>query len=137
MTHPLVHTIELNKVYRGRASPVHAVSNVSISINAGEFVAICGRSGSGKSSLLYLLGLLAEPDSGLVRTERPRRFLAQGDEPSGDPMRFDRIRFSIAGSLAAFAWAAAVAVLAAVVAALPVLLWPLSRAPAALLREAL
>ena len=65
MTHPLVRTIELNKVYRGSASPIHAVSNVSISINAGEFVAICGRSGSGKSSLLYLLGLLAEPDSGL------------------------------------------------------------------------
>jgi putative ABC transport system ATP-binding protein len=65
MTRPLVRTIELNKVYRGSASPVHAVSNVSISINAGEFVAICGRSGSGKSSLLYLLGLLAEPDSGL------------------------------------------------------------------------
>jgi putative ABC transport system ATP-binding protein len=65
MTYPPVRTIELNKVYRGSASPVHAVSNVSISINSGEFVAICGRSGSGKSSLLYLLGLLAEPDSGL------------------------------------------------------------------------
>jgi putative ABC transport system ATP-binding protein len=61
---PLVRAIELNKVYRSSAKPVCAVSNVSISITAGEFVAICGRSGSGKSSLLYLLGLLAQPDSG-------------------------------------------------------------------------
>jgi putative ABC transport system ATP-binding protein len=60
----LVHAIELNKVYRGSANPVRAVANVSISIDAGEFVAICGRSGSGKSSLLNLLGLLAQADSG-------------------------------------------------------------------------
>lgn len=64
MTGPLVRALGLNKVYRGGASPVRAVANVSILIDAGEFVAICGRSGSGKSSLLYLLGLLAQPDSG-------------------------------------------------------------------------
>jgi hypothetical protein len=44
---------------------------------------------------------------------------------------------TVAGSLAAFAWAAAVAVLAAGLAALPILLWPLCRSPAELLREAL
>jgi putative ABC transport system ATP-binding protein len=60
----LVRATRLNKVYRSTAAPVRAVADVSISIDAGEFVAICGRSGSGKSTLLHLLGLLAEPDSG-------------------------------------------------------------------------
>ena len=64
MTNPLVRATDLNKVYRSNATPVRAVVDVSISIAAGEYVAVCGRSGSGKSSLLHLLGLLAEPDFG-------------------------------------------------------------------------
>ena len=64
MTSMLVYATNLNKVYRSNAAPVRAVVNVSISIAAGEYVAICGRSGSEKSTLLHLLGLLAAPDSG-------------------------------------------------------------------------
>jgi len=61
---PLVQIVGMSKCYRSGATIVRAVCNVSLSIECGEFVAICGRSGSGKSTLMNLLGLLERPDSG-------------------------------------------------------------------------
>src|SRR5712691_990197 len=61
---PLVRTVEVSKNYPSGGTIIRAVSNVSLSIEHGEFVAICGRSGSGKSTLMNLLGLLERPDSG-------------------------------------------------------------------------
>jgi putative ABC transport system ATP-binding protein len=61
---PLVQTIGISKHYPSGKTIIRAVSNVSLSIERGEFIAIRGRSGSGKSSLMNLLGLLERPDSG-------------------------------------------------------------------------
>ncbi|MGE0822365.1 MAG: ABC transporter ATP-binding protein [Candidatus Binatia bacterium] len=46
--------------------PVTLVRDINVAIAAGEFVAITGPSGSGKSSLLYLLGLLDTPTTGRI-----------------------------------------------------------------------
>jgi lipoprotein-releasing system ATP-binding protein len=46
--------------------PVTLVKDVSLTVDKGEFVAITGPSGSGKSSLLYLLGLIDLPTSGTL-----------------------------------------------------------------------
>ncbi|KIL98359.1 ABC transporter ATP-binding protein YvcR [Paramagnetospirillum magnetotacticum MS-1] len=46
--------------------PVTLVRDIDLSVSRGEFVAVTGPSGSGKSSLLYLLGLLDVPTSGSV-----------------------------------------------------------------------
>src|SRR5437870_2497508 len=61
---PLVRTVGISKHYPSGGTTIRAVSNVSLSIEHGEFVAICGRSGSGKSTLMNLLGLLERPDRG-------------------------------------------------------------------------
>jgi putative ABC transport system ATP-binding protein len=55
---------ELRLVYRDAAQEVRAVDGVSLNVGEGEFVGILGPSGSGKSSLLYLLAGLKAASSG-------------------------------------------------------------------------
>jgi len=55
---------ELRLVYRDAAQEVRAVDGVSLDVGEGEFVGILGPSGSGKSSLLYLLAGLKAASSG-------------------------------------------------------------------------
>ncbi len=57
----------LSLVYRDAANDVRAVDGVSLEVKEGEFIGILGPSGSGKSSLLYLLAGLKAPSSGEVR----------------------------------------------------------------------
>ena len=56
---------EVTKSYAG-TPPVHALSDVSVSVRHGEFVGIVGASGSGKSTLLHVIGTLTRPTSGSV-----------------------------------------------------------------------
>jgi lipoprotein-releasing system ATP-binding protein len=68
MTEALVAASHVTRVLEG-VVPVTLVKDVDLSIGRGEFVAITGPSGSGKSSLLYLLGLLDHPTSGEIELD--------------------------------------------------------------------
>ena len=63
---PIIHTVNLRKVYAVGKERVIALNDVSISIEKGEFCCIVGQSGSGKSTLLNQLAGLEKPTRGKV-----------------------------------------------------------------------
>jgi putative ABC transport system ATP-binding protein len=69
----------LHKVYRVSRPPREAIRDVSLTVHAGDFVAIMGPSGCGKSTLLHILGGLEPPDQGTVEVQGIDMY-ALGDE---------------------------------------------------------
>lgn len=61
---PLLEIRNITRAFQSGDTVIKALNNVSLTINAGEFVSIMGQSGSGKSTLMNVLGCLDRPDSG-------------------------------------------------------------------------
>lgn len=63
---PALSCRSVRKTYRTGRGPVEAVRGIDLDIPAGQFAAIIGRSGSGKSSLMAMIGGLSRPSSGQI-----------------------------------------------------------------------
>ena len=64
---PIFRASDLHKIYQMGEVQVHALRDVDLSIQRGEFIVLLGPSGSGKSTLLNILGGLDRPSSGSAR----------------------------------------------------------------------
>jgi len=74
MAEPLVRLEDVTRVYRMGDVEVRAIAGVTLELVGGEFTAIMGASGSGKSTMMNLLGCLDRPTSG--------RYVLEGQEIS-------------------------------------------------------
>ena len=68
-TDVVIRVEELHKYYELGETRVHALRGVSLDIGVGDFVAIMGASGSGKSTFMNILGCLDKPTSGMYFLE--------------------------------------------------------------------
>ena len=87
---PVIRISGLGKAYRTAAGPVPALEDISLTIDAGEFVAVMGPSGSGKSTFMNLLGCLDVPSAGSY-------FLNGTDVRSLDKDQLARLRNQVIG----------------------------------------
>ena len=69
MSNTVINISNVTKDYRQGELDVHALRGVSLTIEKGEFIAICGPSGSGKSTLLNLIGALDSPTTGTITVD--------------------------------------------------------------------
>lgn len=60
----IIELKSINKVYSIETLETHALQNINLKVDKGEFVSIAGQSGCGKSTLLSIIGLLDVPTSG-------------------------------------------------------------------------
>lgn len=61
---PLIQLIDIHKIYKMGEEEVRANDGINLEIEKGEFVAIVGKSGSGKSTIMNIIGALDVPTSG-------------------------------------------------------------------------
>jgi len=91
MTDPVVHLVDLTRSFQLGDTEVRALQRVSVSIDRGEFVAIMGSSGSGKSTMMNIIGCLDRPTSGQFVFEG--RDVARLSEPELANIRSKQIGF--------------------------------------------
>lgn len=75
----MIEVKKISKVYGRKENAFHALTGVSLSIKAGETMAVVGKSGSGKSTLMHILTGLDVPTTGDVKSGGQSIFLVDTD----------------------------------------------------------
>ena len=88
---PVISLRDVSKVYRQGSVDIHALRDLSMDVEPGEFTVICGPSGSGKTTMLNLIGALDAATSGSIVLEG--RELGGLNKKELSELRRDRIGF--------------------------------------------
>jgi ABC-type lipoprotein export system ATPase subunit len=75
----LIELQNIRKTFDLGDSVVHAIDDISLTVNKGEFVAVMGQSGSGKSTLMNIIGLLDRPTEGTYKLDEVAMNKKMGD----------------------------------------------------------
>jgi putative ABC transport system ATP-binding protein len=89
MNEEIIRLQDVTKVYKTGDVETYALNGISLSVNKGEFAALCGPSGSGKTTALNLIGALDTPSSGRIEVEG--RNIAEMSKSDLSKMRMNRI----------------------------------------------
>lgn len=87
----MIRLEHIERIFQVGDQEVHALHDISLSIDRGEYLSIMGPSGSGKSTLLNILGLLDRPSSGLYQFDG--HDVTQLDENEQAKTRREKIGF--------------------------------------------
>ncbi|HOP47938.1 MAG TPA: ABC transporter ATP-binding protein [Desulfobacteraceae bacterium] len=88
---PIIKAVGLYKSYPSGQGMVHPLQGIDISLYPGEFIAVKGASGTGKSTLLHILGCLERPDKGTYHLDG--KDVSRLDDTSLSLLRATRIGF--------------------------------------------
>jgi len=91
----LIELREIYKIYNPGENEVRALDNENLDINHGEFVAIIGQSGSGKSTMMNIMGLLDVPTSGTYKLDG--KYVDELDDDALSEIRNKEIGFIFQG----------------------------------------
>ena len=89
-TQPLISLQNIYKIYQMGDMVVRANDGISLDIYPGEFVSIVGKSGSGKSTIMNIIGALDVPTEGKYLERRGCK-RDEGRQPRGNPQQDHRV----------------------------------------------
>ena len=88
---PVLELINVCKTYNPEENPVYALVKANLKIERGDFLAIIGASGSGKSTMMNLAGCLDTPTSGKIKVDG--KDVSHLSEPELAKIRNEKIGF--------------------------------------------
>ena len=96
----MIEISDVTKIFKNKEGDLHAVNQVSLSIDDGQIYGIVGYSGAGKSTLVRCINFLEKPDSGSISVSgSPPKARKAASSPESSPAGKENTRESASGCM--------------------------------------